>query len=145
MDLILQDPMQYCSLQHQNLLLQPDTSPAKCHSHFGPAASFLLELLVTALCSSPVAYWTPSDLGSSSSNIVSFCLCTLSMGSSRQEYCGGLLFLPPVNDILSELFTMTCLFWVALHCIIHSFVELCKPLYHSKAVIDEKTVRKYPY
>ena len=137
--------MQYCSLQHQNLLLPPDTSPAKCHSHFGPAASFLLELLVTALCSSPVAYWTPSDLGSSSSNIVSFCLCTLSMGSSRQEYCGGLLFLPPVNDILSELFTMTGLFWVALHCIIQSFVELCKPLYHSKAVIDEKTVRKYPY
>ena len=144
MDLTFQFPMQYGSLQHQTLLLPPDTSTTEHHFCFSPATSFYL-VLVIALCSSPVAYWTPSDLGSSSSNIVSFCLCTLSMGSSRQEYCGGLLFLPPVNDILSELFTMTCLFWVALHCIIHSFVELCKPLYHSKAVIDEKTVRKYPY
>ena len=30
---------------------------------FGPATSFFLELLVIALCSSPVACWTPSDLG----------------------------------------------------------------------------------
>ena len=30
--------------------------------HFGPAPSFSLMLLVIALLSSPVAYWTPSDL-----------------------------------------------------------------------------------
>ena len=30
---------------------------------FGPAASFFLEVLIIPLCFSPVAYWTPSDLG----------------------------------------------------------------------------------
>ena len=31
--------------------------------HFGPATSFFWKLLATALCSSPVAFWTPSNLG----------------------------------------------------------------------------------
>ena len=48
--------MQYCFLQPQTLLSPPNTSIAMCHSLFGWTASFLLELLVTALCSSPVAY-----------------------------------------------------------------------------------------
>ena len=30
---------------------------------FGPWSSFFLELFVTALSSTPVTYWTPSDLG----------------------------------------------------------------------------------
>ena len=58
MDLTFQVPMKYYSLQHQTLLAPPDT--AECPFHFGPASSFFLEQL---LCSSPVAYWTPSDLG----------------------------------------------------------------------------------
>ena len=33
---------------------------------FGPAASFFLEVLIIPLCFSPVAYWTPSDLGAES-------------------------------------------------------------------------------
>ena len=36
---------------------------------------------------SPVAYWAPTDLGSSSFSILSFCLFILFMG---QEYCSGL-------------------------------------------------------
>ena len=63
MDLTFQVPMWYCSLQHRTLLLPPDTSTAEHCFHFGPAASFFLELLVIAFCSSPVTYWTPSDLG----------------------------------------------------------------------------------
>ena len=82
MDLTFQVPMQYCSLEHQILLSQPDTSTAKHHFHFGPATSFFLELLVIALSSSPGAYWTPSDLGRggggwwqrSSSGVISFCM-----------------------------------------------------------------------
>ena len=35
---------------------------------------------------SPVAYWIPTDLGSSSFSILSFCLFILFMGFSRQEY-----------------------------------------------------------
>ena len=35
---------------------------------------------------SPVVYWAPTDLGSSSFRILSFCLFILFMGFSRQEY-----------------------------------------------------------
>ena len=48
--------MQYCSLQHQTLLSPPGTSTTERCFHFGPAASFFLELLVIAFHSSPVAY-----------------------------------------------------------------------------------------
>ena len=39
----------------------------------------------------------------------------LSMGFSRQEYWSELPFPPPVDQVLSELFTMTHPFWVVLH------------------------------
>ena len=39
--------------------------------------------------------------------------------------------------ILSELSTMTRLSWVALQGMAHSFIALCKPLLHGKAVIHE--------
>jgi len=59
------------------------------------------------------------------------------MGFSWQEYWSGLPFPAPVGHILSELFTMTCLSWVALHSAAHSSTELCKPLRKDKAVIHE--------
>ena len=62
-----------------------DTSTTKRHFHFGPATSFFLQLLVITLCSSPVENWTPSDLGGSSSSVISFCLFILLMGFSRQK------------------------------------------------------------
>ena len=34
-----------------------------------------------------------------------------------------------------ELFTVACLSWLTLHGMAHSFLELCKPLCHNKAVI----------
>ena len=49
----IQVPMQYCSLQHQILLLPPDTYTSEHCFCFGPATSFFLELLVTALRSLP--------------------------------------------------------------------------------------------
>ena len=36
----------------------------------------------------------------------------------------------PVDHILSELSTMTCLVWVALHGMAHSFIELDKAVVH---------------
>ena len=63
MYLTVQIPMQYCSLQHWTLVSPPDTSTTEHHSCFGPAVSFLLELLEIALHSSPVAHWTLSNLG----------------------------------------------------------------------------------
>ena len=50
--------------------------------HFGPYFSFLLEL---HLYSSPVVYWAPTVLWTSSFNVISFYLFILSTGSSRQE------------------------------------------------------------
>ena len=61
---------------------------------------------VIILHSSPVAYWTPTDLGSSSFSVLSFFLFILFMGFSRQEYWSGLPFPFPVDHVLSELSTM---------------------------------------
>ena len=104
MDLTFQVPIQYCSLQHQILLLSPVTSTTGCCFCFGSIPLFSLELF---LHRSPVAYWAPTDLGSSSFSVLSFCLFILFMGFSSQEYWSGLPFPSPVDDILSELFTMT--------------------------------------
>ena len=59
MDLTFQDPMQYCSLQHQTLLLSPVTSTTGCCFHFGSIPSFFLELF---LHWSPVAYWRSTNI-----------------------------------------------------------------------------------
>ena len=84
------------------------------------------QLGIFALARSPVAYWPPTDMVSSSFSILSFCLFILFMGFSRQEYWNGLPFPSPVDHILSELSTMTRLSWVALHGMAHSFIELDK-------------------
>ena len=112
--------MQYCSLQHQILLLSPVTSTAGYCFYFGSIPSFFLELF---LHWSPVAYWAPTDLGNSSFSILSFCLFILFIGFSRQEYWSGLPFPPPVDHTLPDLSTMpACLGWP--HRAWLSFIEL---------------------
>ena len=127
MDRTFQVAMQYCSLQHQTWLSPPDRSTAGHCFHFESGSSFLLELF---LRSSPVAYWVPTDLGSSSFTVISFCLFILFMTFSRQEYWSGLPFPSPVDHILSELSTMTHLPWVARCGMAHSFIELDKAVIH---------------
>ena len=95
--------MQYCSLQHWTLLLSPVTSTA--------------------------GYWTPTSLGSSSFSVLSSCLFILFMGFSRQEQWSGLPFPSPVDHILSDLSTMTCLSWVVPRAWL-SFIELDKAVVH---------------
>ena len=95
--------MQYCSLQHRTLLLSPVTSTTGYCFCFGSIPSFFLELF---LHWAPVAYWAPTDLGSSSFGILSFCLFILFMGFSRQEYWSGLPFPSPVDHILINRLTM---------------------------------------
>ena len=90
MDLSFQVPMQYCSLQHQTLLLSPVMSTTWHCFCFDSATSFFLELF---LHSSTVAYWAPTDLGISSFSVIYFCTFILFMGFSRQEYWSGLPFL----------------------------------------------------
>ena len=87
-------------------------------SDLAAAASLFLELFLHL---SPVAYWEPTDLGSSSFSVLSFCLFILFMGISKQECWRGLPFPSPVDHVLSEFSTMTHPFWVALHSMAHSF------------------------
>ena len=94
MDLTFQVPMQYCSLQRRILLLSPVTSTAGYCFCFGSTPSFFLELF---LHWPPVAYWAPTDLGSYSFSILSFCLFILFMGYSRQEYCESVALNMPAN------------------------------------------------
>ena len=129
--------MQYCSLQHRTLLPSPVPSTTGCCFCFGSVSSFFLELF---LHSSPVAYWAPTDLGSSSFSVLSFCLFILFMGFSGQEYWNGLPFSSPTDHILSELSTMTCPSWVALHGMAHSFTELNRQEYVKCA----KSLESYP-
>ena len=121
MDLTFRVPMQYCYLQHQILLSSPFTSTTGHCFCFGSISSFFLELF---LHSSPIAYWTSTNLGSSSLSVTSFCLFILFMGFSRQEYGSGLPFPSPVDHVLSQLSTMTCPSRVALHSMAHSVIEL---------------------
>ena len=137
MHLTFQFPVQYCSLQHWTLISPPDTSTAECHFCFGPAASFFLGLLVIALHSSPAAYRTPSDIEGSSSSVISFCLFFTVHGvlvarilewvaissSSRPQFVRTVHYDPSVLGSPA---------WLA-----HSFIELCKPLHHDKAVIHD--------
>ena len=122
-DLTFNVPMQYCSLQHRTLLPSPVTSTTGYCFCIGSISSFFLELFPHW---SPIAYWAPSDLGVHLSVSYLFCLFILFMGFSRQEYWNGLPFPSPVDHILSELYTMTHLSWVALHGMAHSFIELDK-------------------
>ena len=127
MDLTFQVPMQYCSLQHRTLLPSPVTSTTGCCFCFGCVSSFFLELV---LHQSPVAYWAPSDLGSSAFSVLYFCLFILFWGFSRQEYWSGSPFPSPVDHVLLELTTMTHPSWVALQGMAHSFIELDKAVVH---------------
>ena len=133
MGLTFQVPMQYCFLQHRILLPLPITSTTGHCFCFASVSSFFLELF---LYSSPVAYWAPTYLVSSSFTLLSFCLFILFMGFSKQEYSSGLPFPSPVDHVLSELSTMTSLSWVALHCMAHSFIELDKAVVHVISLIS---------
>ena len=75
--------MQYCSSQHHILLPSPVTSTTGCCFCFGSISSFFLELF---LHYSPVAYWAPTNLGSSSFSVIPFCFFILFIVFSRQEY-----------------------------------------------------------
>ena len=125
MDLTFQIPMQYCCLHHQTLLPSPVISTTRCYFCFGSISSFFLELFLSW---SPVAYWAPTNLGSSSFSVLSFCLFILFMEFSRQEYWSGFPFLE--HHILSELSTMTRPSWMALQGRAHCFTELDKAVVH---------------
>ena len=124
MDLTFHVPMQHCFLEHQIVLPSPVTPPTSgCCFYFGSIPSFFLELF---LHWSPVAYWAPTDLGSSSFGVLSFCLSYCSWGSqgtNTEVACHSLL--------QWTIFCQNSTPWpvhlgIALHGMAHSFIELDK-------------------
>ena len=127
MDLTFQVPMQYCSSQHQTLLPPPITSTTGSCC-FGCVSLFFLELF---LHWSPVAYWAPTDLGSSSFSVLSFCLFILFiLGVPKARilkwfaipFSSGPHFFRTLHHDPSIL--------VALHSMAHSLIELDKAVIH---------------
>ena len=133
MDLIFLVPTQYCCLQHQTLLPSPVTSTTGCCFCFGSVSSFFLELF---LHFSPLAYWAPTDVGSSSSVSYHFAFSSCSWGSQGKNTEVVLPFPSPVDHILSDLSTMTHLSQVALHGMAHCFTELDKAVVHVISLIS---------
>ena len=83
--------MQYCSLQHWILLMSPVPSTTGYCFCFGSIPSFFVELFIHW---SPVAYWTPTNLGSFSFSILPFCFSYCSWGSqgkNTEVFCHSLL------------------------------------------------------
>ena len=99
---------------------------------------FILSGVISSLFSSGIlgTYWPGEFLGNSLFSFLSFCLFILLMGFSRWEYWSGLPFPSPVDHILSELSTMTCPSWVALHRMAQSFIELDKAVIHVISLIS---------
>ena len=91
MDVTFQVRMQYCSLQHQTLFPSPVTSRTEWCFCFDSIFSFFLELLFHW---SPVTFWAPTDLVSSSFSVLSFCFSYCSWGSqgkNTEVVCHSLL------------------------------------------------------
>ena len=126
MDLTFQVPMQYCSLQHQILLLSPVPSTTGYCFCFGSIPSFFLDLF---LHWPPVAQWTPTDLGSTSFSILSFCLsyCSWrSQGKNTEVVCHSLLQWTTFCQTSPP--WPVCLGWP--HTAWLSFIELDKAVVH---------------
>ena len=126
MDLTFQVPMQYCSLRHWTLLLSLVWSTTGCCFSFDSIPSFFLELF---LHWSPVSHWAPTDLGSPSFSVLSFCPSYCSWGSqgkNTEVVCHSLLQYttfcqtsPPWPDHLGWPYTA----WLR-------FIELDKAMVH---------------
>ena len=127
LDLTFQVPIQYCSLQHQTLLPSLVTSTSVCCFCFGSVSLFFLEFF---LHWSPVAYWAPTNLGSSAFSVLSFFLFILFMGFSRQVYWSGLPFLSPVDHVLPKLSTTTLYLGWPYMGMGHSYIVLDKAVVH---------------
>ena len=82
----------------------------------------------------PSSIWDTFQPGGLNFRCHIFWLFILFTGFLQQECWSGLPFPPPVDHVLSELFTMTRPPWMPLHSMAHSFIELCQPLCHDKGV-----------
>ena len=139
MDLTFQVPMQYCSFQRWTLLSPPDTSTTESHFCFGPVISFFPELLVIALCSSPVAYWMLADPEGSPPVPFIFAFSQCPWQSPGKNTGVGCHFLLQCT-MLSEFFTMTHPSWVALTAWLITSLSYTSTFSMTSAVIHERVI-----
>ena len=99
MDLIFHVPTQYCSLQHWTLFPSSVTSTTGHCFCFGSVSSLFLVLFFH---SSPVTYRAPTDLGSSSFSVITFCLFILFTYSVLHWY-----FVFKLNPLVSNMLNVT--------------------------------------
>ena len=111
MDLTFQVPMQYCSLQHQTLLLSPVTSTTGYCFCFGSIPSFFLPGVISPLISSSIlgTYWPEEFLFHYP---IILPLHTVH-GVLKARILKWSPFPSPVDHILSDLSIMTRPSWVA--------------------------------
>ena len=133
-NIIFRVPMQYCSLQHLNLHSSPDTCTAESHFHFGPVASFSLELLVIVLCSSTGAYWMPFNLGAHLLVEVRLLIWNLNVDISLSLY---LLIQPRIFCYISITYSMPTVIWVPL------WEPWEMPILNDQDELDAKTWKLY--
>ena len=132
MDPTFQVPMQYSSLQQWTLLPSPVTLATGYCFCFDIISSFFLELF---LHSSPVAYWAPTNRGSSSFSVISFYLHIVH-GVVKARILKWFAIPFSVGYILSELTTMAIPSWETLHGMAHSFIELEKAVINMISLIS---------
>ena len=89
------------------------------------------------LCSSAVVYWTPSDLGRGGGHLLVSHIFAFSYSSraSRQEYQNGFAFPFSSGPRFIRALHYDPSILGGLTRMAHSFIELCKPLHHNKAVV----------
>ena len=126
LDLTFQDPVECYSFQHWILLSPEGTATTDRNFRFGSAASFFLDLLVIALCSSPVSYWVHSNLGGSSSGswyhtFSNFSFCLWDSPGKNTEVGWHFLFQLTMFCQNSSLWP-ACLWWPCTACLIAHWV-----------------------
>ena len=130
MKLTFQVPTQY-SFQHQTLRPSPVTSTTGRCFCFGSISSFFLVLF---LHWSPVAYWAPTDLGSSSFSVLSFCFSYCSWGSQgKKSEVVWYSLLQWTTFCQNSPPWPVCLGWPYMA---HSFIELDRAVVHMISLVS---------
>ena len=132
MDLTLQLTMQYCSLQHQTLLLSQVTSTARRCFHFG--SLFLLSGVISLFFSSSIlGTYQPG-------NFIFQCHLFLPFHSVRVVLKARILEWFAILFSSGPCFVRTVhhdpSIWVAPHSMAHSFIELDKAVVHVICLIS---------
>ena len=132
MDLTFQVLIQYCSLQHWTLL------PSR---HIHNWALFLLWLCLFILSGLIYPLFSSSILGTyQSGEFISQCPIFLPFhtvhGVLKARMVKWFAIPSPLHHVLSELSTMTCPSWVALHGMAHSFIDLDKAVVHVTSLVS---------